>query len=232
MFPASNRKGVKTMRNTKKADPKPKKAAPVVIPAEHEPLLTEIHETVKTMGRRTTGQAFELGFQFARAKEVLPEKMFGRWMSTVCSYTPRQGRNYVAIHEHLQEHRDRLQAAAVAPTILFVLASAKPEKIEAVLTVVENGERLTVGQVKNLIKDGDEGQTQQKAAVGGMAGLRRAAEAKMKDELAFFTELSKRILKAVEPLAELLATGSTSRRRRSPTRSRSTHTRQPVSCVR
>lgn len=195
------------MRKTSKADPKPKKAPAVVIPAEHEPLLIEVHDSVKAMGRRTTGQAYELGYQLARAKAVLPEKMFGRWTSTVCGYTPRQGRNYVAIHEHLQAHRARLEAAAVVPTILFVLASAKPEKIEAVLAVVESGERLTVDQVKNLIKDGDEGQPERKAAVGGLAGLRRAAEAKMKDELAFFTDLSKRILKTVEPLAELLAKG-------------------------
>ena len=195
------------MRKTRKANPKPKKAPAVVIPAEHEPLLTEVHDAIKAMGRRTTGQAFELGHQLARAKAVLPEKMFGRWTSTVCGYTPRQGRNYVAIHEHLQEHRARLEAAAVVPTVLFVLASAKPEKIEAVLAVVESGERLTVGQVKNLIKDGDEVQPERKTAIGGIAGLRRAAEAKLKDELTQFTELSKRILKAVEPVAELLANG-------------------------
>ena len=195
------------MRKTKKANPKPKKAIALDLPAEHMPLLTEVHDAVKAMGRRTTNQAFELGYQFARAKDVLPEKMFGRWMSSVCGYTPRQGRNYVAIHEHLQEHRERLEAAAVVPTVLFVLASAKPEKIDAVLAVVENGERLTVGQVKKLVKDGDESQPEQKVAIGGMAGLRRAAEAKMKDELTFFTELSKRILKEVEQVAELLAKG-------------------------
>ncbi|WLR96209.1 hypothetical protein [Shinella sumterensis] len=195
------------MRKTRKADPKPKKEPVVAIPAEHEPLLTEVHDAVKAMGRRTTGQAYELGYQLARAKAVLPEKMFGRWTSTVCGYTPRQGRNYVAIHEHLQEHRERLEGAAVVPTVLFVLASAKPEKIEAVLAVVESGERLTVGQVKNLIKDGDEGQPERKAAIGGLAGLRRAAEAKLKDELTQFIELSKRILKAAEPITELLEKG-------------------------
>ena len=195
------------MRKTEKANPKPKKAVTLDLPTEHMPLLTEVHDAVKAMGRRTTDQAFELGYQFARAKDVLPEKMFGRWMSSVCGYTPRQGRNYVAIHEHLQEHRARLEAAAVVPTVLFVLASAKLEKIEAVLAVVETGERLTVGQVKNLVKDGDEVQPERKTAIGGLAGLRRAAEAKLKDELTQFTELSKRILKAVEPVAELLANG-------------------------
>lgn len=61
--------------------------------------------------------------------------------------------------------------------------------------------------MKKLAKDDDESQPEQKVAIGGMAGLRRAAEAKMKDELTFFTELSKRILREVEQVAELLARG-------------------------
>lgn len=186
---------------------KTKKAPDMVIPPEHESLLTEVHEAVKAMGRRTTGQAFDLGFEFARAKAVLPEKMFGRWMSTVCGYTPRQGRHYVAIHENLQDHRARLEGAAVSPTVMFVLASAPPGKVQEVLTAIESGPRLTVGQVKSLIKEGDELAPERAVTVGGMAGLRRAAEAKLKDELTLFTELSKRILKAVEPIAKLLSEG-------------------------
>ncbi len=159
------------------------------------------------MGRSTAGQAFERGFQFARAKAVLPEKMFGRWMSTVCGYTPRQGRNYVAIHEHLQDWRARLEEAAVAPTVMFVLASATPPKVEEVLTIIERGERLTVGQVKAMTKTAADAEAQAKGAIGGAAGLRRAAEAKMKDEVAFFTQLAKRILKAVEEAAAVIASG-------------------------
>ncbi|MFA7413296.1 MAG: hypothetical protein WC048_02315 [Rhizobium sp.] len=195
------------MRKTKAQDSKPKKTLAVMIPPEHEPLLTEVHEAVKAMGRRTTGQAFDLGYQFARAKAVLPEKMFGRWMSTVCGYTPRQGRNYVAIHVHLQENRARLEGSAVSPTVMFVLASATPEKIEEVVTSIESGQRLTVGQVKALIKTDQEERVETKAAVGGVVGLRRAAEAKMKDEVAFFLLLGKRILKAVEVAADLIVSG-------------------------
>lgn len=196
------------MRKTKAVvDTKAKKAPAIVIPAEHEPLLQEVHEAVKSMGRATASQAFERGFQFARAKAVLPEKMLGRWMSSVCGYTPRQGRNYIAIHDNLQDHRARLEEAGVAPTVMFVLASATPEKVQEVLTIIESGERLTVGQVKALTKAVNGEQAQMKAAIGGATGLRRVAEAKMKDEVAFFTQLAKRVLKSVEAAAEVIASG-------------------------
>ncbi|MGQ3076585.1 MULTISPECIES: hypothetical protein [Rhizobium/Agrobacterium group] len=196
------------MRKTKVVvDTKAKKAPAIVIPAEHEPLLKEVHEAVKSMGRTTTSQAFERGFQFARAKAVLPEKMLGRWMSSECGYTPRQGRNYIAIHDNLQDHRARLEQAAVSPTVMFVLASATPEKVQEVLMVIESGERLTVGQVKALTKTIDDKQADMKAVLGGAAGLRRAAEAKMKDEVTFFTQLAKRILKSVEAAADVIASG-------------------------
>lgn len=196
------------MRKTKAVvDTKAKKAPAIVIPAEHEPLLKEVHEAVKSMGRATTSQAFERGFQFARAKAVLPEKMLGRWMSSVCGYTPRQGRNYIAIHDNLQDHRARLEEAGVAPTVMFVLASATPEKVQDVLTIIESGERLTVGQVKALTKAVNGEQAQMNTAIGGATGLRRVAEAKMKDEVAFFTQLAKRVLKSVEAAAEVIASG-------------------------
>lgn len=90
---------------------------------------------------------------------------------------------------------------------LFHVATPQTKRARQDLAVVESGERLIVGQVKKLAKDDDESQPEQKVAIGGMAGLRRAAEAKMKDELTFFTELSKRILREVEQVAELLARG-------------------------
>jgi len=196
------------MRKTKAVvDTKAKKAPAIVIPAEHEPLLKEVHEAVKSMGRTTTSQAFERGFQFARAKAVLPEKMLGRWMSSVCGYTPRQGRNYIAIHDNLQDYRARLEETGVAPTVMFVLASATPEKVQEALTIIESGERLTVDQVKALTKTANGEQAQMKSAIGGVAGLRRVAEVKMKNEVAFFTQLAKRILKAVEAAADVIASG-------------------------
>jgi len=194
-------------RKQREAAKSAKKPPVMQVAPEHQPLLDEVCEAVQSVRRRTAAEAFLLGYQFSRAKDVLPEKMLGRWISATCGYTPRQGRNYIAIHEHLAEYRERLEAAVVMPTVMFVLASAEPEKIEEVLRVIEGGERLTVTQVKQRVK-GDKVPTQEKQPdVGGMAGLRRAAEAKLKADIALFGHLTKQALKEVEAAAEKISKG-------------------------
>ncbi|MGW9232710.1 hypothetical protein ACWGPT_17770 [Pseudorhizobium sp. NPDC055634] len=201
-----NDKSMQT-RKQREAAKSAKKPPVMQVAPEHQPLLDEVCDAVQSVRRRTASEAFEVGYQFSRAKGVLPEKMLGRWISATCGYTPRQGRNYIAIHEHLAEYRERLEAAVVIPTVMFVLASAEPEKIEEVLRVIEGGERLTVTQVKQRVK-GDKVPTQEKQPdVGGMAGLRRAAEAKLKADIALFGHLTKQALKEVEAAAEKISKG-------------------------
>nr|CAD6630513.1 hypothetical protein RNT25_04449 [arsenite-oxidising bacterium NT-25] len=201
-----NDKSMQT-RKQREAAKSAKKPPVMQVAPEHQPLLDEVCNAVQSVRRRTAAEAFEVGYQFSRAKGVLPEKMLGRWISTKCGYAPRHGRNYIAIYEHLAEYREELEAAAVMPTAMFVLASAEPEKIKEVLRVIESGERLTVAQVKHLVK-GDKTPAQEKQAdVGGMAGLRRAAEAKLKADIALFGTLTKQALKEVESAAEKISKG-------------------------
>lgn len=52
----------------------------------------------------------------------MPEKAFGKWLSTFSDYTVRSAWNYISIHERLQEYRGQLLAHAVMPTVMFELA--------------------------------------------------------------------------------------------------------------
>lgn len=177
---------------------KTNKVVKLMIDEKDQPLVKEVEDNIASMGRNNTEGAYLLGQQLARVNAVLPEKTFGRWMKKRCGYTPRKGRYYVSIHENLQAFRERLVAAGVVPTVMFVLSSAALAEIEAVLSVFENGQRLNVGQVKHMMKPQKEASEQQPTEVGGAAGLRRAAEAKLKAELELFTKLVKRSHKAVE----------------------------------
>ncbi|CAN7666297.1 hypothetical protein LJR030_002869 [Rhizobium sp. LjRoot30] len=178
---------------------KANKVVKLMIEEEHQPLVTEVEGNIASMVRKNTDGAYLLGQQLARVKAVLPEKTFGKWVKQRCGYTPRQARYYIAIHEHLQAFRDRLVAAGVLPTVLFVLSSAELEKIEAVLAAFERGERLTVGQVKLMVKPLTDA-PEKSSASGGAAGLRRAVEARVKVDLGVINKLVKRSLKAVELL--------------------------------
>lgn len=193
------------MQTREQRNAKKKKEQPFFAPAEHEPLLTEVRGFVTAMGRRNTKDAFELGFQLSRVKAVLAEKSFGKWVKQECGFATRHAWNFVAIHEKLGDYQERLVANAVSPTMMAVLASAEPAKIDEVLVTIESGQRLTVPQVKTMVK-GDAAK-KEKTEAGGAKGLLRAAEAKMKAELELFNKLVKATLKIVEQAASDIGKG-------------------------
>ncbi|KAA3502348.1 hypothetical protein DXM26_18495 [Agrobacterium tumefaciens] len=178
------------------------------ISPEQEGELKALGEGILSLGRRTTEQALELGGYLARAKSILPERAFSAWVKAICKFTPKTARNYIAVHEHLSEYKDRLVTAAVAPTILFVLAYAEQPDVERVISALEAGEQLTVAQVKTMVGAMPAKKVTNEAVldVGGMAGLRKIAELKVEEDSVKFLQLTtgilKRVEKAMEPLAQ------------------------------
>ncbi len=170
--------------------------------------LQAIGEDIRSLGRRTNLQAYELGGYLARAKAILPERELGAWVKAICKFTPKTARNYIAVHENLSLYKERLVATATSPTMLFVLAYAEERKVDEVLVALEAGEELTVAQVKQIVGVS----TAKKAApvagslnMGGLAGLRKVADLKIEQDAARFLGLTTSILKKVEKALEPLA---------------------------
>jgi hypothetical protein len=170
--------------------------------------LKTLGEGIRSLGRRTTEQGFELGGYLARAKAILPERALGAWVKAICKFSTKTGRNYIAVHENLADYKERLVAAGIASTTLFILAYADSEKVEDVLAAFEAGEDLTVAQVKIMVgatppkKEAEENLPE----IGGAAGLRRMAEIKIEQDSIKFFQLTTAVLHHVEtamgPLAE------------------------------
>ncbi len=180
------------------------------ISPEHEGELKALGEGILSLGRRTTEQSLELGGYLARAKSILPERAFGAWVKAICKFTSKTARNHVAVYEKLSDYRERLVAARVAPTTLFVLAYADKEKVESVLMAIEAGEELTVAQVKAMVGVAAKKKvtsSDDALNVGGLAGLRKAAELKTTQDVAQFHGLMSAVLKRVEKAMEPLAKG-------------------------
>lgn len=180
------------------------------ISPEQQGELTELGEGIRSLGRRSTKQALELGGYLARAKAILPERQLGAWVKAICRFSPKSARNYIAIHENLSAYEDRIVEAAIAPTTLFVLAYADQQYVEHVLSAFEAGEQLTVAQVKSVV-----GVTPARKAAPttddgmngpGLAGLRQVAQFKVDQDSVRFIGLMTAILanveKALEPLAQ------------------------------
>ncbi len=192
-------------QKTKKAKAKARPLTPEE--REHAPLLREVAAAVAAVKRRDAELSYELGEHLARAKDVLPEKALGNWVKENCGFTPRLARSYIAVHTHLQVFRSRLVAAAVKPTILLTLANADLDKVAEVVEAIEADGRLSVVQVKRMLKP-DAG-TQDAAApiAGGRQGLMRAAHEKLKIHTAHFAKEAAVVLKEVEAAVTALQAG-------------------------
>lgn len=188
---------------------KTKAKARVLTPEEreHAPLLSEVAAAVAAVKRRDAEQSFELGEHLARAKNVLPEKSLGAWVKENCGFTARLARSYIAVHAHLQAFRSRLVAAAVKPTILLTLANADLDKVEEVVEAIEADGRLSVVQVKRMLKPDAGTEDAAIPTAGGRQGLMRAAHEKLKIHTAHFAKESAVVLKEVEAAANTLQSG-------------------------
>ena len=174
---------------------------------EHAPLLRDVAAAVAAVKRRDAEQSYELGEHLARAKNVLQERALGAWVKENCGFTPRLARSYIAVHTHLQVFRSRLVAAAVKPTILLTLANADPEKVEEVVEAIEADGRLSVVQVKRMLKPDAGTEDAAIPTAGGRQGLMRAAHEKLKTHTAHFAKEAAVVLKEVEVAVTALQAG-------------------------
>ena len=191
---------------TKEQPNKKKGAAKFVAPEEHQQLLAEVSGAIATMGRHDTAQALARGHQLARAKAVLPEKSFGKWVKQECGLTTRHAWNYIVPVERFDDQQqEQLIAAAIKPTVMATLATAEAGMMVELLERIVAGEHFTVSQMKQLIKVDAPKKAPPEA--GGTAGLLRAANAKLKAESEMFGKVVKIVLKAVEEAAADLQDG-------------------------
>lgn len=166
--------------------------------------LAKIGNEFCSIGRRSSAQKFQIGRLIGRAKDILPEKAFGAWVKSTCGFTLRSARNYVAVFQQLDFYHDRIEAAAVPQTVLFAIAGAKEKDIENVLAAFENGEKPTVAKVRQMIGSVPPKKAEAGLTVGGLAGLRQAADLKLKTDIARFNELTTEVLARVEKAREPL----------------------------
>ena len=160
---------------------------------EVESTLKRAAAKITALNRDSTEQAFEKGAIFAEVKSLVPEKSFGQWLKTFSDYKVRSAWNFTSVHERLQDHREQLIASAVLPTVLFELAKGEPAQIENLVGRIAAGERLKVKDVKEAV-GGKPKSDIPPLDVGGLAGLRKAAEIKLSTDIAEFEKRVKHIL--------------------------------------
>lgn len=148
---------------------------------------------IQALGRRSTDQAFELGVLLEQASELVEPGTFERWVSQRCDISSKTARNYRAVVRNLSGYRERAVELAISPTVLFHLASAPEEKVEAALAHAEEHGGIRVSEVKALLADSSEKASEavagdELADIGGLSGLRAMIDLKTKTGIAAFVE--------------------------------------------
>jgi hypothetical protein len=162
---------------------------------------------IQALGRRSTEQAFELGALLEQASEHVEPGTFEKWVSQRCDISSKTARNYRSVARNLSNYRDRAVELAVSPTVLFHLASAPEEKVEAALAFAEEHDGIRVSEVKTLLADGVETSSEESsgaelADIGGLSGLRAMIDFKTKTGIAAFVESAAAIAAEVTKILE------------------------------
>jgi hypothetical protein len=162
---------------------------------------------IQALGRRSTDQAFELGVLLEQASGLVEPGTFEKWVSQRCDISSKTARNYRAVARNLSGYRERAVELAISPTVLFHLASAPEEKIEAALAHAEEHDGIRVSEVKALLADGSETASEEVtgnelADIGGLSGLRALIDIKTKTGIAAFVENAAALAAAVTAALE------------------------------
>jgi len=177
------------------------------IGAQSEKALEATAAGILALGRRSREQAFELGDLLEQASELVEPGTFEKWVSQRCYISSKTARNYRSVARNLAPYGTRAVELAVSPTVLFHLASAPGEKVEAALAFAQENDGIRVSEVKALLANGSDAASEEVKAndladAGGLSGLRALIDIKTKSGLAAFVENAAILAKTVEDILE------------------------------
>lgn len=210
------RKGKKTPKRTRakaaQAAPKPKVARePRVKPVPFEPSDEQLAllDRVRVLIQKNGDNIFAIGAALIPLQESIPEKAWSKFLKRI-GLTVRTAWNYMSVARSLMYNRRALVEADIGPTVLYVLARGPRTIVEVVLEAYRSGERLTVAAVRRLVDDalGVKPKPISDALdQGGLAGMRRAAAAKLEADAAELVRLGKAMLDVIVEALKLAANG-------------------------
>ncbi len=195
------------MKNSKKAASGRFDYDALNISAKKMKALEESAADIQALGRRSTQQGYDLGALLEKTSELVEPGTFEKWVSQRCDISSKTARNYRAVARNLEAYRERATALAISPTVLFHLASAPEEKVEAALAHAEEHGGIRVSEVKALLSDESEEAAKavtsvELADVGGLSGLRALIDVKTKSGVAAFVESAAALVAEVSKILE------------------------------
>ena len=162
---------------------------------------------IQALGRRSTQQAYDLGVLLEKTSELVEPGTFEKWVAQRCDISSKTARNYRAVARNLEAYRERAIELAISPTVLFHLAYAPEEKVEAALAHADEHGGIRVSEVRALLSAASEETAKavtsvEFADVGGLSGLRALIDVKTKSGVAAFIESAAALVAEVSKILE------------------------------
>lgn len=106
-------------------------------------------EKIKLRLKRTAQDIVEIGKELIEVKANLPHGQFLSWIDAEFKMNKQMANTFMNVAERFGEKSDYL---TFAPTILYMLASPSTpdEVVQTAIEMAENGEKITVAEVKRL----------------------------------------------------------------------------------
>jgi len=152
---------------------------------EVEAKLAEYADTIRTLGKQTIGNIIEIGRRLNDAKALVGHGNWLSWLEREFGWTDKTAQNFMSLANAASKN-ENFSNLNVPVSGLYLLArpNVPQEVIEAVAKHSEQGDRLSLAQIKQLVEQGDERMDAKIKAVKAMlsGGQVAAAEAEIDDE--------------------------------------------------
>ncbi|WP_269933505.1 hypothetical protein [Aminobacter sp. HY435] len=169
------------------------------IPVEAVPALEAARVRLVALGRLETSHVYEYGAVIHDVREAAPDQAtFAKWAKKILNLSRRGAENYVAVHRVMGPYRSRVESLRIKSSTLYLMASARPERVEDLLAQQEAGRKLSVKEVRAILREGNEPETEKRSAArGGVAGLKAQIAEKTTCGVAAMMDTAVDVLKAI-----------------------------------
>lgn len=148
--------------------------------------------------RMDTEVIFIRGSVVAEAKKVCDQKQMDVWSKARLKVTGRGAANYERVHRELGDRSERFIAAGVKPVVMYEIAGAEADKVEAVLRLYEAGGSMTGEEAAAFVKQADAeiASDGELAELSGADGIHQMVKEKVKVTIPEITKSLQFILAA------------------------------------
>jgi hypothetical protein len=116
--------------------------------------LDEHAEAIRAYAKRTIDDVLEIGRRLAEVKKLVGRAAFLPWLDQVLGCSEDTAEHFIALHA-LQRQLPNVRKLDLPLSGLYLLAhrSTPPEAVEAIVAKAEDGERVSVAEIKATVTE-------------------------------------------------------------------------------